>query len=129
MKGRLENLLKQLETKENGVTGTVCNLGGAIPELVLQGNSPEEVEKALKLVQMAFSEAVKQSHLVIITVSLRELTDSEIKSIGLNLVPSISGIIQRDYGRDYTYEPPNPEDDPPPPSPYDGRNSSQASLI
>ena len=98
-----KDIIDQLQRNRNApnVTLIVSTVSGSAPELLIIGDNEYDVEKAFQIFRMMFAETAKQKHLVVISASLKELTDRDLRSIGINLVPTINARGYYDFGRDH----------------------------
>lgn len=87
----MRNLISQLEqTGALGkVRGIVYSAAGFTPMLILMGEKEELHQKLLLLKR--FIPDQTQSHMIVISASLRELSDDDAMNIGLTLSPDIIG--------------------------------------
>ena len=95
----IEAMLRQ--TRNEKVSGVIHNSGKALPELVLMGSDPAEVEKTRKLIMMALASIGTKSHTIVVSTKLLELSDTDMKAIGHSLIPSAKGTITNKFSRDY----------------------------
>ena len=97
-----KDIIDQLQRSRNlpSVTLFVSTVSGAAPELIIAGDNEYDVEKVFQMFRMMFAETAKQKHLVVISASLKELTDRDLRSIGINLVPTVNARGYYDFGRD-----------------------------
>ncbi len=87
----MRGLITQLE--QNGylgkVKGIVYSATGITPMLILLGEK-EELHQKIELLKQFLPDQT-QAHMVVISASLRELTEDDITNIGLTLTPDILG--------------------------------------
>lgn len=87
----MRGLISQLEQNGNlgKVKGIVYSATGITPMLILLGEK-EELQQKIELLKQFLPDQT-QAHMVVISASLRELTEDDMMNIGLTLTPDILG--------------------------------------
>ncbi|AJQ25909.1 type II and III secretion system protein [Pelosinus fermentans] len=93
-----KDLVQQMQTTNIiPVSSMVYAPPGLPPYMVLSGNS-ESLQQALNLLQRLFADH-NSTHLIIIAASLRELTQSNSRYIGINPIPTFTGRATIDWNK------------------------------
>ena len=82
----IKELLPQLQNQIHGASIAVYTPVGLLPQLVISGDAAT-VSRATNLIQEMFL-PTGPKHMVVISASLRQLSDSDNRQLGLNLMPS-----------------------------------------
>ncbi|HWR38275.1 MAG TPA: hypothetical protein VN611_02140 [Patescibacteria group bacterium] len=82
----IKELLPQVQNQIHGVTVAVYTPVGLLPQVLIIGES-SAVTQAAKMIKEMFI-PTGDKHMVVISANLRQLTDSDTRQLGLNLMPS-----------------------------------------
>ena len=93
-----KDFVQQLQTSNVIRVSSMVYAPPGLPPYMLLSGSPNDLQQALEVMQRLFADHTS-THLIIIAASLRELTQSNSRYIGINPVPTLTGRMTIDWNR------------------------------